>query len=133
MSLEQFFQDNFVIPLGQYYTPVNTIIYGVFFALAVFGIYKLLRKWNIDIDKKFAVGIVPFVVLGSVLRVLRDAGTLDYFIFASPLIYMLIFLIALIALLISVGVEKWANKVREKSWLREVLSSYNRLWSGDSY
>ncbi len=126
MSLEQFFQDNFVIPLGQYYTPVGTAVYGIIFALAVFGVYKLLRYLKIDIDRRFAIGIVPYIVLGGVLRVLRDAGTLDYPIFASPIIYMVMFVVALGGLLVSIGFEKLVKKKRGHD---HFFSSYHRLWS----
>ena len=127
MSLEQFFQENFVTPLGQYYTPINTLIYGLIFAVAVFGVYKLLRKFDISIDRNFLVGIVPYVVLGSVLRVLRDAKIFDYWIFASPIIYMMIFVIAIASLFGSKYIESIAKKAR-KSGLTEFLSSYHRLW-----
>ena len=126
MGFEEFFNNNFVTPLGQYYTPVNTIIYGIIFALAVFGVYKLLKRLNIPIDRNFLVGIVPFVVLGSVLRVLRDAKLLDYWIFASPIIYMLMFVIAAVALLLSKYIERFVKNKKGK--LADFLSSYHRLW-----
>ena len=128
MSLEQFFQDNFVIPLGQYYTPVNTLLYGIVFALAVFGVYKLLRRMNIDIDRNFVIGIVPYIVLGSVLRVLRDAKLLDYWFFASPIIYMLLFLAATITLVVSVQIQRIAKRTGRKTGLIDFLSNYYRLW-----
>lgn len=128
MGIEEFFNDNFVIPLGNYYTPVNTIVYGIIFALAVFGVYKLLRRLNVDIDKNFAIGIVPYIVLGSVLRVLRDAKLLDYWFFASPIIYMLLFVVATITLVFSKQLEKFARNARSKGGLTDFLSDYHRLW-----
>ncbi|MFH0836507.1 MAG: DUF63 family protein [Candidatus Aenigmatarchaeota archaeon] len=122
-----FFEENFVIPLGKYYTAVNTLVYGIIFALAVFGVYKLLRYLKIIINKDFVIGIIPYVVLGSVLRAMKDALILDYWIFASPIIYMLMFGIATIALLLSIGVAKLAKK--KKSRFAQFLSSYHKLWS----
>ncbi len=128
MSFEDFIQTNFITPLGNYYTPVNTIVYGLVFALAVFGVYKLLRKMNVYIDRNFLIGIIPYVVLGSVLRVLRDAKLLDYWFFASPIIYMLLFVVATITLVFSKQLEKFAKAAKKRSGLIDFLSDYHRIW-----
>ena len=141
-----FFEDNFVMPLGKYYTAANTIVYGIIFALAVFGVYKLLRYLKILINKDFVIGIVPYVVLGGTVRAMKDSLILDYWFFASPIIYMIIFAIATASLLLSMGVEKFAKRKlnpkakitdlksksaiqKSKSKIIQFLSSYHRLWS----
>ena len=104
----EFFNDYFVRPIIENtgYNAVNTVVYAVIFAAAVFGIYKLLVKLNIKIDKTFYIGIFPFILFGSLLRVVNDTGFYRTYFLVSPMIYILIFAATLIALLLSFGIAR---------------------------
>ena len=106
-----FFYDNFWGPIVEQgvagYNVINTPVYAVLFAVAVFVSYKLLKKLNIRIGRNFVIGVFPFIVLGSVLRVVRDSKIVPSPLLVSPLIYFSLFFIAVISLLISVAVDRY--------------------------
>jgi len=109
--VKKYYIDSIVYKQG--YNPVNTMTWAVILVLAAILIYKVLRK-KIDFDEKFIVGNVPFILLGSSVRVVEDAGflqpPLSYF-FMTPLIYVMIFCIAFPTLLLSIRLRG------EKYWL----------------
>jgi uncharacterized membrane protein len=112
--LEEFINDNFLNPLCHYYTTIGTITYGLILVLAVLGTYKLLKTLKIKIDKRFLIGILPFIVYGGWTRALRDyqLGIYQGNLFCSPPIYFFIFFIALASLLAGLAVERIAKKKR---------------------
>ncbi len=97
------------------YNVVNTVTLAIIALAAIFVIYKLLKHWNIQIDKPFYWAVVPFVVVGSFVRVLVDAALLprqvfifgiELFPFVTPYIYVLVFLVFLACLGAAKLVEK---------------------------
>jgi uncharacterized membrane protein len=88
------------------YTWDKTLIYGIILIVAVFLIFKMLKKLKVKIDGKFSLSIFPFVLFGGVLRVLRDLGILTSFLFATPYIYLLVASITILTLLISLLLER---------------------------
>lgn len=109
-----FFEDYFVRPIVEQgvagYNPINTPVYAILFALAVFGAYRLLKKLQIAIDRRFLIGIFPFLLFGGTLRVVRDAQIIPSPLLVSPIIYFVIFIIAVIALLAAVAAERLTSK-----------------------
>jgi len=107
---DSFFQTYFVDYACRGYNIYNTLAYGIIFAVAVFGTYKLLKRLKLQIDRRFLVGIFPFIIMGSVLRVFEDAiefSAAPRFVFlCSPIIYFVIFFIALFSLLFAIGIER---------------------------
>ena len=110
--LEEFINENFLTPLCRYYTLPGTITYGLILILVALGTYKLLRKLNIKIDKKFFIGVLPFIIYGGWARALRDhmLGIYQSNLFCSPPIYFFIFVVALASLLIGVFIERKTKK-----------------------
>jgi len=108
MSIESFISENFLTPMCRYYTPIGTITYGIILILAVLGTYKLLKRLKIKIDKRFFIGILPFIIYGGWTRALRDhmLGIYQSNFFCSPPIYFVIFAMALGSLLIGIVVAK---------------------------
>lgn len=91
-----FFQRYFLEPMGHYYTLPATIAYALVFVLAVFVVYRyVLKKAPVKIDSMLLYSLVPFVALGGLTRVLRDAGFYGGYLFVSPVIYMTLFFITL--------------------------------------
>ncbi|MBI5061029.1 MAG: DUF63 family protein [Candidatus Aenigmarchaeota archaeon] len=131
--MADFFQTYFVDYACRGYNIYNTLVYGILFAIAVFGAYKILKKLNLQIDRKFLIGIFPFIVLGPILRVIEDAGEASGSmmpLICSPLIYFVMFFVALGALLLAIGVEKVFGK--KKRSIRIVLSKKNIKAVGSS-
>ncbi len=118
-----FFQQYFIDPViqGTGYNIVNTLTYAVLLIIAVFITYKLLKKMKIVIDNKFLIGVLPYVILGGLLRALEDAASYGIW-FKTPIIYIVIFVVAFVGLLISKFIEILSRKGR---W----NISYHMTWA----
>jgi len=87
------------------FTLVSEIVYGLIVAVALYGLYKILKRWKISVDYSFFLGILPFIIYGSVARVLEDAQLFTepiVFWFVTPLIYIQTLFFALLTLFIGV-------------------------------
>ncbi|RZN61916.1 DUF63 family protein [Methanonatronarchaeum sp. AMET6-2] len=87
------------------YNPVNTITWAILLVLFLFISLKILQKLDINLDRGFVYSLVPFVFIGSGLRVVEDAGVVEppfSYALITPLIY---FLVALITLFVLVAVS----------------------------
>ena len=117
--MADFLTDNFITPLCKYYTPVNTIVYGIILVAGVYGTYKLLRLLKMDVDKKFFIGILPFIIYGGWIRALNDhaIGIYNSALFCSPPIYFVVFGIALASLLTSLFIQRKFSLSYEKVML----------------
>ncbi|MFH1473270.1 MAG: DUF63 family protein [Candidatus Aenigmatarchaeota archaeon] len=120
MFIEDLINENFLTPMCRYYTPIGTITYGIILILAVLGTYKLLKHLKIKIDKRFFIGLLPFIIYGGWTRALRDhmLGIYQSNFFCSPPIYFVIFAMALSSLLIGIIVGK---KVKNYSYEKVML------------
>ena len=113
----EFFHEFFISPIlnSTGYNIVNTLTYAIILIFAVFGVYKALEKLKIRIDGKFGLGLLPWILLGSVLRVLEDSGYFISYFLISPLIYITIFIIAFSFLLICLALER-LTKIKYQSY-----------------
>ncbi|MBI2578622.1 MAG: DUF63 family protein [Candidatus Aenigmarchaeota archaeon] len=137
-----FFQQYFIDPIryNAGYNIVNTSVYAIIFVLMVFGVYKLLKKLGVAVDKKFIFAVIPYIAMGGILRAVEDlwesAGTnfalqktffsplilVDAYnvarnlLFTSPLIYIFVFFVALAALLLALLIERKSRIEYHKSW-----------------
>lgn len=101
------------IEANEGYTLVSEITYGIILVLALYAIYKLLKKLEITVDWRFALALMPYILFGPISRTLEDAGyfgePLVYW-FISPLIYLQIATYALFFLLLGYYIEQKAKK-----------------------
>jgi uncharacterized membrane protein len=104
--IESWINEKFIQPLCHYYTLEATIVYGLLMAGAVFIIYNILKHYNVKIDKYFLISIAPFIIYGGWTRALRDHNLYEGWIFCSPPIYILIFLITIVWLTVSLKIQK---------------------------
>ena len=58
------------------YTLISEITYGVILIIALYVIYKLLKKLKITIDWRFCLALMTYILFGPVSRVLEDADYL---------------------------------------------------------
>ena len=109
------------------YTLVSELTYGIILIIALYAIYKLLKKLKITIDWRFCLALMPYILFGPVTRVLEDA---DYFNepfvywFISPLIYLQIAVYALGFLIIGYYLEKLSKRKSHKTILTYLLSIF---------
>lgn len=104
--LTEFINSHYVRPIveGTGYNIVNTLTYGVILLLGVFLVLKIMEKMNITLDRTLFVNLIPFVVLGGVVRALQDTGFFSslgiyQYLFVTPVVYVIVFLLAFISLL----------------------------------
>ena len=79
------------VPATDKYTLVSEFIYGIIVITVLFILYKLLERWKIIVDWKFWSAILPFVVIGSITRVLEDSNFFREpygYWFVAPIIYV---------------------------------------------
>jgi uncharacterized membrane protein len=121
-----FINTYFIEPMGHYYTLPGTIVYAVLFVIAVFLIYKYFLK-KLKINEKFMLALLPFIILGGVMRALEDAEFYSGYLFVSPGIYITVFFIALFSLLFSIQLEKYRKIKYWKTMLviGSILLLYN--------
>jgi uncharacterized membrane protein len=119
MDVVAWFTENFLTPLCRYYTPAATLTYGLILVAAVAGLYKLLQKLRIKIDRNFFIGLLPFIIYGGWTRALRDHGLGIYqqWWWCSPPIYILITGIALTTLGAGIILQKYTKIKYYQVWL----------------
>ena len=119
------------------YTLVSEITYGVILIVALYGIYKLLKKLNVVVDFWFCLALMPYIIFGPVTRVLEDTNYFSeptVYFFISPFIYFQIAVYALVFLFLGFVIQKQSVK---KQIIFSVLLFfvfdfvYILLWLGD--
>lgn len=104
------------------YTVTSELTYGAVLAALLYGIYVgLFRRYGIVADGWFVLGLMPWILLGPLARVLEDAnvfcqvgtdcdpGVFAY-VFISPVIYVHIALYVIAFLLLGVWVRQNAHR-----------------------
>ncbi len=94
------------------YTILSEITYGIILIIALYAIYRLLKRLNIKVDWRFALSLFPYILYGPITRVLEDTEFFEEpvsYWFISPLIYLQIALIAILFLLIGYVLENRLN------------------------
>jgi uncharacterized membrane protein len=93
------------------YTLISEITYGIILVCALYGLYKLLKKFEIRIDWYFCLALFPYILFGPVTRVLEDTNYFSdplVYWFISPLIYFQTTLYVLIFLFLGYYIQKKA-------------------------
>jgi len=91
------------------YNPVNTITWAIILGFVIFIILKILNKLEIRADWEFTKAIFPYIVVGSTLRVMEDADLFKpplTYVFTTPPIYVLMFIITILLLIISIRLHR---------------------------
>ncbi|AFL95843.1 hypothetical protein CL1_1646 [Thermococcus cleftensis] len=78
MGLYEFFYEYFVLPIkeNQGYNPVNTIAYAIILGIAVLLLYRMLKRMEIKVDDRFFRALIPYIILGPLMRSMTDVGIL---------------------------------------------------------
>lgn len=100
----EWFQNYFINTIG--YNTVNTSVYAILLVIMAYLIFRVLEKLKIKIDRRLIFSIIPYIIFGSTLRVLRDANILDGYLFTTPLIYFLVFGYTFSVLLITTFIQR---------------------------
>jgi len=93
------------------YNPVDTITWAIILGLAILGLIKLLRRWDLLMDERLLLSTLPYILAGSSLRVIEDANLVAApwrYLLITPLIFFLVFLITAACLILSRKI--WGEK-----------------------
>ncbi len=96
----------FTDPTATGYTPEKTLIFALIFVASVYVTYEMLKKFKIKVDYKLVLGIIPYILLAGALRVTQDAGVFSTWWLITPGMYFTAFTIILVALLLSILLER---------------------------
>ncbi|NYT00454.1 MAG: DUF63 family protein [Methanocellales archaeon] len=102
--LQHFLTEYYIDPIvhGASYNPVNTLTWGILLGIAIFGLLKLLEKLRIEVNQRFIITALPYMLVGSTLRVMEDADIFAppiRYLFITPLIFFLIAAVCIVILL----------------------------------
>ncbi|MEM5878951.1 MAG: DUF63 family protein [Candidatus Aenigmatarchaeota archaeon] len=89
-----------------HYTFLNTFVYAIGFVFASYFFFLFLKRMKIKIDRNLSISLIPFVLLGSCLRVFVDAKILESIFLRTPLIYLTIGFLFVSVLLFSIFLQK---------------------------
>lgn len=103
VDIVSFLNNYFVSPIfnGNGYNIYNTLVYGLILVGFIVLLDKIFKKYKFKIDSKFIVYTLPYVLMGSLFRVIEDAGIVDSYLFVTPFTYFLTFTISVCFLLIT--------------------------------
>ncbi len=100
----------FTDPYRDGYTVSKTAVFALIFVVGAYAMYELLKRLKIKVDRRLAIAVAPFVLLGSTLRVLVDAGTISEWpyniLLTTPNSWLVIAAFTLGTLAISVFLER---------------------------
>lgn len=97
------------ITYNEGYNVVNTLTYAIILGISLFAILKLMSILKIKIDERLIISTAPYILLGASLRVVEDVKFLSppfSYLFITPFVYMLAFVITAAVLLICVALER---------------------------
>lgn len=97
--VHRYYIDPIVYDTG--YNVVNTLTWALVLGLSLFGVYRLLKRLGVRIDDGFMLALAPYIAMGSLLRVVEDARIVlppTSYLLITPLIYFVVFAIAIVLL-----------------------------------
>lgn len=102
----------FLNPKAEGYTLSKTFIYSIFFLAIAYIVFKLIKKYNIRVNEKLIASFIPYIILGSSLRVLEDYEILESLFLVTPWI-QIVFILPFIGFIFAC--KKFEQKTLEKS------------------
>ena len=86
------------------YNPVNTITWAILLGICILGLIRIFKRLDLKMDEKLVLYTLPYVLAGSSLRVIEDAGLVTppaSYLLITPLIYFLVFLVTTASLILT--------------------------------
>ncbi|HJH29993.1 MAG TPA: DUF63 family protein [Methanosarcinaceae archaeon] len=129
-KISQFISTYYIDPIihDSGYNIFNTITWALVLGVCIFGVMKLLNRMKVTIDDKFILSVIPFVLAGSSLRVIEDAGFFKppmQYLFITPNIYFAVFAVTVLCLVVS----KWMQRMGKAEDYRTVFAMLGVLWA----
>ena len=128
-KISQFVSTYYVDPIiyDSGYNPVNTITWALVLGICIFGVVRLLERIKVTINERFILSVMPFVVAGSSLRVIEDAGVFRpplQYLFITPTIYFVVFAVTVMCLLGS----RWLKNAGQVKDFYATFAAFGTIW-----
>ena len=137
-----FFQQYFINPIidqADYapYNVYNTALYAALALVAVFLIFRGLKKAGFSFNRQFVESVMPYVIFGGIFRVLEDAHAVprtvtlfgvQFYPFVTPLVYVFIFLVLAVTTLAAWFATKNRDKTMNLVQKAGLLYAAASLW-----
>lgn len=113
-NIQQFIDKYYINPIiyDTGYSPINTIIWLAIILLSIYLVLKLFSLIDIKIDDSFIIAIAPYIILGSIVRVFEDIGTIQpplKYLLLTPMVYEMTLLITVFFALLAKGISPRLN------------------------
>ena len=110
-EIQDFIREYYLNPItgDTGYNVVNTITWAVVLAICIFPVLRIIKRLGVTINRRFVIGVISYVLFGSSLRVLEDAGIFTppiSYAFETPNIYFVVFVITVLSLAVSLRIYK---------------------------
>jgi uncharacterized membrane protein len=111
MDIGSFISRYYIDPIvyNEGYNVVNTLTYAIILGISLFALLKLMAFLKLKIDERLIMATAPYIILGASLRNLEDVHLLSpplSYMFITPFVYVVAFLITLAVLLICLYLER---------------------------
>lgn len=86
------------------YNPVNTVTWAILLGICILGLIRIFKRLDLKMDEKLVFYTLPYVLAGSSLRVVEDAGVVKppaSYLLITPLIYFLVFFVTTVSLVLT--------------------------------
>lgn len=86
------------------YNPVNTVTWAILLGICILGLIKIFKRLDLKMDEKLVLYTLPYVLAGSSLRVIEDAGLVKpsaSYLLITPLVYFLVFFVTTASLILT--------------------------------
>jgi uncharacterized membrane protein len=109
----------------------NTSMWALLLGLLLFVAYRLVQKIEQPVDFILIAGTVPYMVGGAIVRVMEDTGYFGEplrFFFITPIIYVLIFGVAVLWLVLGRLLRAQADKVGPEAAVKSLAGMFGVIW-----
>lgn len=86
------------------YNPVNTVTWAILLGICILGLIRIFKRLDLKMDEKLVLYTLPYILAGSSLRVVEDAGLVKppvSYLLITPLIYFLVFFVTTVSLVLT--------------------------------
>ena len=113
------------VEAAEKFTWVSEIVYGLMVLIALYWLYKLIKRWDISFDWHIFIALLPYIILGTVTRVLEDSS-----FFVEPWVYWFITPLIYIQIVLWVLIFFGLGYYLQKRWKHRYVTLPNILFTG---
>lgn len=113
------------------FTIVNTALWALLLGLLLFLSFRLVQKVEQPVDMHLIFAVLPYMLGGAIVRVMEDTGYFGEplrYLFVTPLIYVMIFGVAVLWLLIGYALRRQSQAVGKEAAMRSTIGLFGVIW-----